>query len=284
MILSKSLAGMFLQLSKGKKIAASKLKSPLIAELLLEGILADMRSGRTKSLLYAPNVESLNAFLLNRFSITDLGNYVEVLSQEGVTRADLIQVAANSKVKKVRTFTGFLVNCYEPVAVTLNGKSIEINPPIGTFQFIHDTKHFIPYPDVTIVGVENSENFSYIRKQKLFFENIHPLFICRYPQNQSKDLMRWLQNIPNPYLHYGDFDFAGIGIYLNEYKRYLGSRSTFFVPDNIETLIKKWGNRTLYDNQKINCNTELINEPKIHDLIGLIHKHKKGLEQEILIK
>ena len=284
MVLSKSLAGIFLQLSKGEKIPASKFKSPLVAELLMEGILADIRSGRTKSLLYAPKAEPLNAFLINRFSITDLEHYISILSRDTPTRADLIQAAADSKTKKVRTFTGFLVNCYKPVTATMNGESIEINPPAGTFQFIYDTKNFVPHPGVTIVGIENSENFGQIAKQQHLFENIHPLFVCRYPLNQSKDLLKWLQAIKNPYLHYGDFDFAGMGIYLNEYKRYLGSRSTFFVPDHIELLIKKWGNRKLYDNQKINFDLKLITEPKIHELIDLIHRYKKGLEQEILIK
>jgi len=284
MVLSKSLAGIFLQLSKGEKIPASKLKGPLVTELLAEGILADTRSGRTRSLLYLPKVESLHSFLANRFSISDLEYYVNTLSLDSVTRADLIHAAANSKVKKVRTFTGFLVNCYEPVTATLNGESIEIDPPAGTFQFIHDTKHFIPHPGVTIVGVENSECFSEIIKQKRLFEDVHPLFVCRYPLNQSKDLLKWLQTIENPYLHYGDFDFAGIGIYINEYKRYLGSRSSFFVPDNIELLIKTCGNRNLYNNQKINFDLELITEQKINELIVLIHKYKKGVEQEILIK
>jgi len=284
MVLSKSLAGAFLQLSKGEKIPASKFKSPLIAELLMEGILADFRTGRTRSLLYVPKVENLNAFLLNRFSITDLDNYINTLTQDTITRADLINAASNSKIKKVRTFTGFLVNCFEPIKAILNEKNIEINPPIGTFQFIHDTKHFVPHPDVTIVGVENSENFSQIHRQKALFANTHLLFVCRYPLNQSKDLIKWLQAIPNPYLHYGDFDFAGVGIYLNEYKRYLGSRSVFYVPDNIELLIKNWGNTTLYDNQKINFDPQLAKEPKILDLIRVIHKYKKGLEQEILIK
>jgi len=284
MVLSKSLAGVFLQLSKGEKIPASKFKSPLIAELLMEGILADFRSGRTRSLLYVPKVENLNAFLLNRFSISDLENYISTLNQDTITRADLINAASNSKIKSVRTFTGFLVNCFEPINAILNEESIEINPPIGTFQFIHDTKHFIPHGDVTIVGVENSESFGQIHRQKTLFENTPLLFVCRYPLNQSKDLIKWLQSISNPYLHYGDFDFAGIGIYLNEYKRYLGSRSTFYVPDNIELLIKKWGNTNLYDTQKINYDLQLIDEPKIVELITIIHKHKKGLEQEILIK
>jgi Uncharacterized protein conserved in bacteria C-term(DUF2220) len=284
MVLSKSLAGIFLQLSKGEKIPASKLKGPLVAELLMEGILADIRSGRTRSLLYVPKVESLNAFLSNRFSITDLENYINTLSQDTITRADLINVASNSKIKKVRTFTGFLVNCFEPIKAILNEENIEINPPVGTFQFIHDIKHFTPHPDVTIVGVENSESFSQIHRQKALFENTPLLFVCRYPLNQSKDLIKWLQSISNPYLHYGDFDFAGISIYVNEYKRYLGCRANFLVPDNIEILIQKWGNRSVYDNQKINFDLQLAKEPKILELIRVLHKYKKGLEQEIFIK
>jgi len=35
------------------------------------------------------------------------------------------------------------------------------------------------------------------------------LFVSRYPQTQSKDLLNWLQSIPNPYLHFGDFDLTG---------------------------------------------------------------------------
>ena len=56
----------------------------------------------------------------------------------------------------------------------------------------------------------------------LIFEtnNQKILFVCRYPQ--SNDLIKWLQSIPNRYLHFGDLDFAGINIYLNEFKKYLG--------------------------------------------------------------
>lgn len=104
-----------------------------------------------------------------------------------------------------------------------------------------------------------------------------------YPQGQSKDFIKWLTTIPNPYLHFGDFDFAGIGIYLNEYKCYLGSRSVFYVPDEIDLLIRKWGNVNLYNKQKINYELASVNEPQIHRLAKIIHKYKKGLEQEILI-
>ena len=104
-----------------------------------------------------------------------------------------------------------------------------------------------------------------------------------YPQNQSKDLIKWLQTIPNNYIHFGDLDFDGIGIYLNEYKKYLGDRATFFVPENIEQLIEINGNRDLFYKQKISFDKSKMTEEKLIKFLKLLYKYKKGLEQEILI-
>lgn len=283
MTLSKSLAAKLLQLAKGDKIPASKLNYPLIAELLIEGIVADSRLGRSKSVLYIASPQALNAFLFNRFSIPDLEIYIDTLNAADLSRALMVQAAADSKVKTVRTFKGFLINSYGPIKASLNQQQITIHPPRGTFQFIHDFESFVPDKDVTIIGVENSENFSQIHKQQYLFKDFHPLFVSRYPQNQSKDLIKWLQHIPNHYLHFGDFDFAGIDIYLNEYKRHLGARSTFFVPEDVGPLFAKLGSKKLYDIQRINYNTHDIEETAILQLIELMHKYKKGLEQEALI-
>ena len=116
------------------------------------------------------------------------------------------------------------------------------------------------------------------------FGGIKPLFVSRYPQNQCKDLIKWLQTIPNPYLHFGDLDFSGIGIYLNEFKKHLGNRATFFIPSNAEELLERYGNRELYDNQKRNFSMEEIEEIKLNQLITMIHEYKRGLEQEVFIK
>src|SRR5690625_4061911 len=75
--------------------------------------------------------------------------------------------------------------------------------------------------------MENARNFSQIHKQRYLFEEINPLFVSRYPQNQNQDFIRWIQQIPNTYLHFGDFDLAGISIYINEYKKHLGDKASF---------------------------------------------------------
>ncbi len=107
--------------------------------------------------------------------------------------------------------------------------------------------------------------------------------VGHYPQNQSKDLIKWLQSLPNNYLHFGDFDFAGIGIYLNEFKKYINDRANIFIPDNIDSLIKNSGNKKRYDEQKINFDISKIKEENLLELIASIHNHKKGLDQEIFI-
>jgi len=109
------------------------------------------------------------------------------------------------------------------------------------------------------------------------------LFVSRYPQNQNKDLLKWLQKIPNNYLHYGDFDYAGINIYLNEYKQTLGERAKFFIPDNLELLLSSYRSKVLYDRKNLTVDVSEIKETGITDLIKLIQLYKKGLEQEVFI-
>lgn len=92
-----------------------------------------------------------------------------------------------------------------------------------------------------------------------------------------------LSGIQNPHLHFGDYDFAGINIYLQEYKRPLGLRTRFFIPSDLKDFIARFGNRKIYDNQKANFTSETIEEPEILQIISLLHKYKKGMEQEALI-
>lgn len=278
-----SIAEKLILLGKGEKVPASKIRHSLINEMLDNGILKKQTQGRSKALIYCLEHQPMNDFLQNHYGISDLQNYIDTLNNTEITRSDLISVSSDSKQKAVRTFKGFLVSCYDSIQAQINTKAIVLNPTEGTFHFIYDFESFTIPNDITIVGIENPENFRYIEKQKSLFENIKPLFVSRYPQNQSKDLLKWLQVIPNNYLHFGDFDFAGIGIYLNEYKKHLDDKAHFLIPENVEYLLDNYGNRKLYDSQKINFELQSIQEENLRNLIALLHKYKKGLEQEILI-
>ncbi len=276
-----SVAEKLLLLAGGESLPASALKNPITDELINDNIVAERITGRTRRSLYLPHREALAAWLYNRFQINDLANYIEALKEENTTRARAVDVANNSKLLGGRTYKGFLLNSFAPVQGTLHGQPFIVHPPEGTFQFVYDYEAYRPDSSVVIVGVENMESFRFVGRQATYFAAHSTLFVSRYPQEQAHDLMKWLRSIPNNYIHFGDFDFAGIGIYLNEYKKHLGERASFFIPDHLEVLLERHGNRALYDQQKAPATP--AGEPALDQLVALLHKYKMGLEQEALL-
>jgi len=276
------IAEKLLQLLQGEKLPASSAKHALVEELVMEGIIE--RTGRVQKTMYVSNRDALLHYLRNKYGINSLEQYMEVCRKETSQRHELAAVSSNSKLKSVRTFKGFLINSYEPVRAILNGRPVSLDFTDGIFSFVYDYENFIPDSAMTIVGVENAENFRLIERQKYLFEHIRPLFVSRYPQSQSRDLIKWLLSVPNHYLHFGDFDFAGIGIYINEYRKHLSGKASFFIPNDIEKLIAVSGNKDRYDQQAINFDMAAIQEPELLSLIRIIHRYKKGADQEILIR
>jgi hypothetical protein len=282
-MLKVGLAEKLLRLLEGEKIPSSQMKYLEVKELLAENILTEIRQGRMKSVYQLRNPQRFYTYLSTRFGIHDLYVYVDALKKEEITKSELALASSDSKARTVRSFKGFLINSYEPISATLNKEPVVIHPAPGTFRFIYDFEAFTIDKDITIVGIENAENFRHIEKQQYLFEQIKPLFVSRYPQSQYKDLIRWLQTIDNPYLHFGDFDLAGIRIFLFEYFQRLGNRATFFIPPDIESLIERYGNPRRYDNQMPHFDAKGIVDEKLLELIRIIHLHKKGVDQEVLL-
>ncbi len=281
MILPVGIAIKLQHLLQGTPLPASALQHAVVTKMLEDGIIQKQQTGKTKALFFITDAAALHAYLKNHFGINDLQVYANTYNSQGITRADAVAISSNSKLRTIRTFRGFLVNAYAPVHAALHGKPFTIHPADGSFTFISDYEVFEVPPAVTIIGVENPENFRRIQQQQYLFSSIQPLFVSRYPQ--SNDLLQWLKSIANPYLHFGDFDFAGISIYLNEYKRHLGERASFFMPGNIENLLQQYGNRDLYNRQLPQWQNK-VDEPELVALVALLHKYKMGLEQEVLIK
>lgn len=282
MKLTKKTGRVLLRLLEGEVIPASSAKSSLIEQLVLENIL--FRKGKHKKTIELRDAVGLHNFLAIQLQVHNLSEYLSILEKPDASRAEYVRIATDSKRSKERAFKGFLVNSYFPIVGELNQKKLIIHPPRGSFTFIYDFETFKVPEEITIVGIENSKNFSNISHQKYLFQNIIPLFVSRYPQNQNKDFIRWMKAIPNKYLHFGDFDLAGVGIYLNEYKRKLGEKASFFIPPTLSEDLKKNGNRERFDNQRISFDTGKISETEIVRLIELINKEKKGLDQEFYIQ
>ena len=266
--------GLLLVVSRGK------LNSKLLDELLAEGLLLVVSRGSRKS-YRARDMEALKRFLIDK---DESFRIIEANASD--SRATMAAETGNSKLVMVRSCPGFPVNSYEPIECFLDGKPLVVSPQEGSFLFVSDWEKFTIPEDVVVIGIENMENFRMIRKQRTFFEKyLHDhdlsdkvLFVSRYPQ--STDLRKWLCTIPNHYLHFGDFDLAGINIFLFEFQQYLGKeRSSYLIPDDIESRLKS-GSRKRYDEQYYRFKDIKSDVCELQQLIDLIHHERKAYDQE----
>ena len=267
-------------LLSGEQVAGSKLKSSLLDELLAEGLLLVIPKGSRKS-YRARDTEALKRFLMDK---DESYRILDVNASD--SRAAMAEETGNSKLVMVRSCPGFPVNSYEPVECFLCEEPFTVNPQEGSFLFVADWEKFTIPEDVVVMGIENMENFRMIRRQRRFFEEyLHThglsdkvLFVSRYPQ--STDLRRWLCIIPNHYLHFGDFDLAGINIFLFEFQQYLGKeRSSYLIPADIESRLKS-GSRKRYDEQYYRFKDIKSDACELQQLIDLIHHERKAYDQE----
>ena len=267
-------------LMAGEQVAGSKLNGNLLSELMAEGLLLVIARGSRKS-YRARDIEALKRYLI------DKDESFRILEANAAdSRASMAAETGNSKLVSVRSCPGFPINSYEPIECSLHGKPFMVNPQEGSFLFVTDWETFVIPGEVIVMSIENMENFRMIRQQRSFFEDylkVHGmsgkiLFVSRYPQ--SLDLRKWLTSIPNHYIHFGDYDLAGINIFLSEFQQYIGKdRSSFLIPDDIELRLKS-GSKSRYDEQYNRFKDMKSDSQEIQHLIELIHQERKGYDQE----
>lgn len=268
-----------IRLAGGEALPASSLKGDWFEQMQEDGILLATTQGSRKR-LRATDRALLREYLASQYDIRDLEQTLSLFSDEDTNRAALVAATGDSKFLMRRTFQGFLVNSYQPIPAVLGGQQITIHPAEGSFVFIADYEHFVVPEDVVIVGVENAENFRYVASQQYLFARYDTvLFVSRYPQDQHRDLIRWLQSIPNPYVHFGDLDLAGIAIYEHEYYRHLRARASFFVPYDYEQRITN-GSNDRYNAQLAQYGKMQAEDPRVQPLLDCIHRYHKGYDQE----
>ena len=285
MILTAALIEKLICLSNGEILPSGKLKGECFEQMRSDGILLPVTHGSRKSFRVA-DVSSFRDYLESKFDIRDLESTLDLLLQESSGRAEQVSVTGNSKFQKQRSFYGFLVNSCEPIIATLNGGNITIFPPDGSFFFVADYEQFSIPDDIVVVGIENCENFRHIKQQLYLFDQQlnrgnRLLFVSRYPQNG--DLVRWLSIIPNPYIHFGDLDLAGVAIFQNEFQQYLGNRATFLIPNDYELRISN-GSTIRYNDQFAKYGKITSDNPQLSELIAAIHRYHRGYDQEGFIK
>lgn len=284
MKITRSLIDKLLSLRAGKSLPSSALRGEWVEELLRDGVLISRSQGSRRTLI-ASAPEKLELALRGIDErLGGLERMRRLLTQDAeISRYEQASETGNSKLVSVRSCPGFMVNSYEPIPCRLNGQEMEVLPFEGSLLFVASWQCFSIPKDVVVVGIENMENFRLIRQQRALFSvlsaNGQLLFVSRYPQ--SLDLRSWLQTIPNRYVHFGDFDLAGINIFLTEFRRYLGDRASFFIPSDIEQRLRGGSVERYREHYKEKQYRNLASDiPEIQELIRLIHQYHREYDQE----
>ena len=285
MKVTKGLIDKLIALIDGESLSSSGLKGEWVEDLIRDGILVSSSRGSKRSLKAVDGESFAKAIARVDERFADLESFRDMLmggnSSGEALRASQASDSGNSKLKMRRSFPGFLVNSYATIEAHLNGRSCVILPEEGSSMFVSDWERFVIPSDVIVVGIENPENFRFIRQQRHLFESCLPgkrlLFVSRYPQ--STDLRKWLMGISNPYVHFGDFDLAGIKIFLSEFHRYLPERSSYLIPSDIEERLKNGSTERFQGNYYENrhLSSDIL---ELQALIDLIMKYHKGYDQE----
>lgn len=186
-------------LSLGERFPLSNLKGKIFQQLLDEHVLSKFPQGNG-FIIYAHSPIALLNHLSNKYIKCSLDDYIEKMEINELRKVDNILMRGNSKSNETHPMNGFLVKSIEPIEVSLSKRKLVLSPEVWPVCFVSNHEEFTIPSDVTIVMVENPENFIFIEEQKEFFEGMRPLFTTYYPRDTHRSLVNWLETLPNAYI------------------------------------------------------------------------------------
>jgi len=209
-------------------------------------------------------------------SIEDIDTYIENVLDAHPSRDTLQKFTGSTKTKTSKSLKGLYLSSLTNLDIKINNQTVNIVPTNGLGYFCFHTQKIEVSKETIIVGVENYQVIWFAKKFKIFFDREPMLFVVR-----NETMREWISDLENEYIHFGDYDLAGINIYLNEIVPRLKKckKYSMFIPENIEALIQKYGNNKLFEDQKCYKNL-IVKDKKIATLKAIIMRHKRGLEQE----
>ena len=257
----------------------------IIETLRLNGSVKINRVSAQRSIIYLLKEENIFNFFRNNgyniSSINDIETYINKIIDVNPSR-DVIQEWTNStKTTSSKSLKGLYLSALKNIDIKINDEVVTIVPVNGLGYFCFHTEKIEISKETIIVGIENYQVIWFAKKYKEFFDRDNILFVVR-----NEYMREWIRHIENEYIHFGDYDLAGINIYINEIIPRLkkSKRYSMFIPDNIEYLIHEHGNLEIYRDQKDKYKNLVAKDVKINKLHKIISDEKKGLEQEGLYK
>ena len=217
--------------------------------------------------------------------IEDLDYFIEE-ENEPKSRDEIAENYSHTKRVESKSFNGLMISVFDKLEVNYNDKKQYFYPLEGSGLFLHYTSKLQLDDDVIVVGVENPQVVWYINNYKHLFENDKKyLFLC-ISEYKTTYQYKWLESFSGEYLHFGDFDLAGINIYLNTILPRLKKvkSHSFLIPKNIYEIIKKKNYMLDYSNQTKYLNITSKEDKNLQKLIEFIKSHKITIEQEDLSK
>ncbi|MBV5278188.1 MAG: hypothetical protein J0647_03995 [Campylobacteraceae bacterium] len=218
-------------------------------------------------------------------SIKDIDYFIESC-KEPISRDEIAAHYSDTKRVESKSFNGLMVSTLERLEVKYNATKQYLCPMEGTGLFIHYTSKLELDDDVILVGVENPQVVWYINKYRhLFSKNKRYLFLS-ISEYKTSYQYKWIESFKGEYIHFGDFDLAGINIYLNTIIPKLKNCKSYsyLIPDDIYTILKGKKYKKDYSKQTRYLNIESHNDQNLQKLISFIKKNKLTLEQEKLKK
>jgi len=276
-----SFARCLLRLQNGEKLTPGEFASKdLLKRFYEDGILTRQAAGKRRSVYFCPNIVALKNYLKIQKDILSLEDYINAFDSDTSDGESSLVSTKSTKAFRKKSLQGFFIKSLN-TEIVLAGESINITPE-GIDLFVYQPEKLKISNDALIVGIENPECFVKFEKLAPLFPQKELVVVMRY---LSQSPNRWLQTVPNKYLHFGDFDPAGIKIYISEYRTQLsGDRCSFFIPHDIEQLIERYGLDSLYDKQiHLLNNIDIQSYPEVQKLVVILDKYRKGLEQERLL-
>jgi hypothetical protein len=239
------------------------------------------------ALIYLNDAEALfgivksNGYNVN--CIEDLDYFIEE-ENEPKSRDEIADNYSHTKRVESKSFNGLMISVFDKLEVNYNDKKQYFYALDGSGLFLHYTSKLQLDDDVIVVGVENPQVLWYINNYKHLFENDKKyLFLC-ISEYKTTYQYKWLESFSGEYIHFGDFDLAGINIYLNTIvpKLKKAKSHSFLIPDNIYEIIKKKNYMLDYSNQTKYLNITSKEDKNLQKLIEFIKSHKITIEQEDL--
>ena len=279
--LPQSFARCLLRLQNGEQLNPSEIASKgLLKQFCEDGIIQIKPAGGRRISYFCPEPILLQNYLKAQNDILSLENYIREFEADSSDGESSLFASRSTKTFRGKSLQGFFIRAFHTEIIV---SGITIQPvPHGIELFVHQPDKLQILHTSLVVGIENPECFIKFEKLAHLFPQKELIIIMRYLSSSPN---RWLQTITNNYLHFGDFDPAGLNIYIREYRDQLSApRCNLFIPPNIEQIIDQYGISALYDQQiHLLKNIDFQMYPEINALYGLMQKYRKGLEQERLL-